>query len=79
MEIRYSTRSRFLADFESFVSKNRDDLLAGERLHYSLESGGYTGRVNVTISSHESDTFETDWASADPTRFPARIKALAQH
>jgi len=46
-------------------------------VHIDLDEGGYDGRVIVTIHATDRTIFGTDWERADPTRFPARIRAAA--
>ncbi len=42
-----------------------------------LGAGGYPGTVRVELTEEANDSFATDWERADPTRFPARIRAAA--
>ena len=39
--------------------------------------GGYGGDVHIHVDPGQAEQFWTDWASSDPTRFPARIRAAA--
>ncbi len=62
---------------EATIRKRQDELLAGATVSIDLQGGGYDGRVIVNIAPNNPVTFNTDWENADPTRFPARIKAAA--
>lgn len=77
MQVTFATRSRFLEVIESAIQQRLNPLLAGDRVMVSLESGGYPGRITVSIKDTGGMTFEADWTGNDPTRFPARIKAAA--
>jgi hypothetical protein len=78
MDIAYATRSKFLEDCEAAINHHRAELDGGTAVRISLgEGGGYGGKVVVTIRCNETTYFGTDWEGADPTRFPARIKAGA--
>ena len=77
MNIPYSKRSSFLAPCEEAITRNRGDLESGLPVQVHLGSGGYNGRVLVTISSDDNMMFATNWVSSDPTRFPVRIKSAA--
>jgi hypothetical protein len=77
MEIAYATRSRFLMNCQEVINRRRSDLEDGLPLRFEFEPGGYGGRVIVTISAADEQSFGTDWESNDPSRFPARIKAVA--
>ena len=42
------------------------------------KGGGYPGEnIKITIVKDDIKNFDTDWEHQDPTRFPARIRALA--
>jgi hypothetical protein len=77
MEIAYSTRSRFLDGCEAAIRGHRAELDGSRTVYVELGEGGYEGRVVVTIRQNDRASFETDWTSSDPTRFPVRIKAAA--
>ena len=77
MDIAYSTRSQFLEACEAAIRAHRAALETGETVRVDLGEGGYDGRVVVTIRLNDRTWFGTDWTSADPTRFPVRIKAAA--
>jgi hypothetical protein len=77
VDINYASRSRFLADCEAAIRGSRDDLSQGTVVRISLESGGYQGNVVVDIRAGDPQSFGTDWTGNDPSRFPARIKAVA--
>ena len=77
MKISFASRSKFMAPCERSIRKNRDRLAEGAAVRVALPSSGYRDQVVVTITAGEPDEFEADWQGADPTRFPARIKAAA--
>ena len=77
MDIAYVTRSQFLDACEAAIRGHRAELDAGGVVNVELGSGGYVGRVVVTIRSQDRASFGTDWEHSDSTRFPARIKAAA--
>lgn len=77
MDIAYSTQSQFLEACEAAIREHRAELDAGETVSVDLSEGGYAGRIVVTIRPNDRASFETDWTSSDPTRFPVRIKAAA--
>lgn len=77
MDIAYPTRSQFVDACEFAIRQHRAELQAGGLVHVGLHEGGYDGRVVVTIDPADRAVFGTEWESADPTRFPARIKAAA--
>lgn len=77
MDIPFASRSKFLAICQETIRTNRDQLEKGLALRIVLEPGGYEGHITVTIRGGNSTGFSSDWASSDPTRFPARIKAAA--
>jgi len=77
VEIPYPTRSRFLGTCENAIRAQRAELESGGTVHAGLSEGGYDGQVVVTIDPDERTAFQADWNAADPTRFPARIRAAA--
>ena len=77
VDIRYPSRSRFLDVCEAAIREHRAELQVGGMVHVNLEEGGYEGRVVVTIHANDRTLFGTDWEGAEPTRFPARIRAAA--
>jgi hypothetical protein len=77
VDIAYATRSQFLNACEAAICGHRAELDAGRVVDVDLGEGGYNGRIVVTIRPNDRSFFGTDWESADPTRFPARIKAAA--
>ena len=77
MQIRYASRSKFLAKCEETIRTRLDELRNGFKLQVEFESGGYNNRVVVTLDSGNHIEFDTDWEQKDTTRFPARIKAAA--
>lgn len=44
---------------------------------FDAPAPGYAGTLEVVISPTDPHEFETTWTGADPTRFPARIRAAA--
>jgi hypothetical protein len=77
VDIAFPTRSQFLEACEAAIRDHRAELLMGATVQVGLPEGGYDGQVIVTIDSTDRAGFGTDWESADPTRFPARIRAAA--
>jgi hypothetical protein len=77
VDIPFAARSRFLDTFEADIRRHRAELDRGGAFHIPVSDGGYDGRVTVTIRPGDHAAFGTDWQRADPTRFPARIKAAA--
>jgi hypothetical protein len=79
MDIKYATRSKFLDSCEAAIRRHRARLDAGDvvEVHLVEEKPRYAGRVLVTIRPGDRAAFGTDWNRADPSRFPARIKAAA--
>jgi hypothetical protein len=77
VDIAYPTRSRFLDACEAAIREHHEELQRGGAVHVDLHEGGYDGRVTLTIHAADSTVFGTDWENADPTRFPARIRAAA--
>jgi hypothetical protein len=78
VDIPYARRSKFLDQCEAAIREHRAELDAHHPLQVNLHhAGGYEGRVIVTIHPSNHTSFATDWEHADPTRFPARIKAGA--
>jgi hypothetical protein len=78
MEITYSKRSAFLEPCVAAIREQSAQLDEGEPVQVTFdEIGGYDGRIVVIISRSNRESFCTDWAGSDPTRFPARIRAAA--
>jgi hypothetical protein len=77
MDIKYPSRSKFLKACEEAIRKNKKALLSGIPISVRFSPQGYNGEIQVKIEKTNSTTFWADWESADPTRFPARIKAAA--
>ncbi len=77
MEIRYPTYSRFLRGCEEAIRRGKMSLLKGDPIKVEFSPQGYNARIRVRIDQTKSETFWADWESADPTRFPVRIKAAA--
>ncbi len=77
MRIDYPSRSKFLGDCEEAIANNRDALLQRIPISITFSSGGYNGEIRVTIEKKDHISFQTDWVSSYPSRFPARIKATA--
>jgi len=78
MNIPYASRSGFTAICKDVIDRHKNNLYSGHPVNINLNKpGGYAGRVKVTISAADPNSFDTDWQANDPTRFPARIKAAA--
>jgi hypothetical protein len=77
MDIAYPKRSSFLEMFEAEVEERQAELQSGRSLEIQLNGGGYDGSVIALIDPSNREHFCSDWEGADPTRFPARIKAAA--
>ena len=77
LDIAYANRSEFLEACENGIRAQRAQLDAGGAVDINLKEGGYGGEVVVTIRPNDRTSFGSDWEGADPTRFPARIKAAA--
>jgi hypothetical protein len=77
VDIAYPNQSKFLDACEAAIREHQAELQAGDAVHVDLHEGGYDGRIIVTIHGSDRAVFGTDWESADPTRFPARIRAAA--
>lgn len=75
MKIPYAIRSKFTAPCQESLAAQRAQLETGDVVSISLAAGGYSGQATVTIRGGEG--FDTDWNGSDPTRFPARLKAVA--
>lgn len=77
MQIAYVTRSKFLNVYSDAISAHSDTLNNGGTLEIQSGAGGYAGRVEVELTPTRPDGFTAFWNGADPTRFPARIRAAA--
>jgi hypothetical protein len=79
MDIPYVDRSGFLEPCERAIRQRRDAIDAGQpvRVELDAERPGYPGRVIVEVRAGDGSGFGSDFESADPTRFPARIRAAA--
>jgi hypothetical protein len=80
MDILYNVQdSKFADPCVTAIHANRARLDAGETIEVNFleDKPGYSKRIEVTIRANDTTTFRTDWESADPSRFPARIKAAA--
>jgi len=77
MKINYPSRSKFLEDCVEAITKNKNALFQGIPISITFSSGGYNGEIKITIEKTDSISFQTDWVSSDPSRFPARIRAVA--
>lgn len=74
MRIDFATRSSFLPAIHAAL----DDAGGCEgRVVVQLSPQGYPGTIRLELTEGTSDSFATDWEGADPTRFPARIRAAA--
>ncbi len=77
MRIDYPTRSSFLKDCEEAISKNKNTLFQGGPISITFSAKGYNEKLKITIEKIDSVSFQTNWVSSDPSRFPARIRAAA--
>ncbi len=77
MRISYVSRSKFLILFTTGILYQGDRLSNGETIEIQVEAGGYGGKVEVELTPTHTDEFNANWNGADPTRFPARIRAVA--
>ena len=77
MQISYPKRSKFLYKIEESLQNNKDRVLSGKTVTIDFSKQGYNGIIKVNIIENNSKTFDTNWYSNDPTRFPVRIKAAA--
>jgi len=69
----------FRPKFSKWIGQVKDQIKKGSIVQTDLQkAGGYPGEnIKITIMQHDIKNFDTDWEYEDPTRFPARIKALA--
>lgn len=74
MRIDFATRSSFLPAIHAALDSagGCDGAVVVE-----LSPQGYPGTIQLELTEDANDSFETDWEHADPTRFPARIRAAA--
>jgi len=77
MRISYSDRSKFLQDCEGAIVKNKNVLFQGGKISINFSAKGYNEEIKITIEKTDHVSFQTDWVSSDPSRFPVRIKAAA--
>lgn len=77
MRIPYLKRRSKFQYFEGIIRQNKETLLTGGHISIECSNKGYDGDIICIIDEKNHDSFETDWKSTDPTRFPARIKAAA--
>ena len=77
MDIAYPTQSKFLEACEAAIHEQQAKLQAGGVVRIDLDQGGFGDCVIVTIHVADRSVFGTDWTGADPTWFPARIRAAA--
>jgi len=77
MDIEYATKSKFLEPCKIEIDSQLNQLTTGQKIVINFsESGGYNGEIIVNIKELKT-SFSTFWENTDPTRFPARIKAVA--
>ncbi len=74
MKVRYSTRSKFFPTFEDALHDVYENLR--NTVEVQLPPGGYAREAVIEIRSSDDDFFEARW-KGDPSRFSARIRALA--
>jgi len=80
MKIPYLVRQgSFRPKLSEWVVQLKEQIEAGSIIQSDLKkAGGYVGEnIKITIKKDIIKEFETDWKYQDPTRFPARIRALA--
>lgn len=77
MLIEFVTRSSFIKACEQGIRAETEALRSGQLVCITLGSGGYDATVRIFIDHMNRDSFDTNWSSSDPTRFPARIRAAA--
>ena len=72
-------KGSFRPKFDVWVTERKREINEGVKLRVNLgKTGGYPAEnLEITISQHDQNFFETDWEYKDWTRFPARIRALA--
>lgn len=75
MELRYPGRSKFFEPIDEVIRQVSDDLV--RPVHIELIPGGYDREAHILIGGLDTDTFGTEWESAHPSRFSARIRAAA--
>jgi hypothetical protein len=75
MTLTYSTHSRFFAAIEAALRKAGGSFQRPIRVY--LGPKGYKRDAIVRISRSDSQFFETDWESNQPSRFSARVRAAA--
>ena len=80
MRIPYLLRQGvFRPKLSEWVDQTKEQIEEGSVVQTDLKkAGGYAGEnIKITIKNNIINEFETDWEYKDPTRFPARIRALA--
>lgn len=79
MKIPYIVKtSKFLDPCKSAVIECEAELKAGLPVTIKfISKSKYNGEYIVSISHSEKYSFETNYESSDPSRFPQRIKAAA--
>jgi hypothetical protein len=73
--IAYAATSEFFEPIEAAIRAAGGEVTAPLRV--SLKPGGYGCDAHVLIRREDSQFFETDWESRQPSRFGARCKAAA--
>ena len=71
--------STFLEDITPKITEKSHSISSGESVELTFEKdGGYPcPEITIRIDSATPDKFATSWTGSDPTRFPARVKAVA--
>ena len=77
MRTEFATRSSFLPAINGAFDAAEECPGSGTGVIVRLSPQGYPGTVQVDVTEDASDSFDSDWEGADPTRFPARIRAAA--
>ena len=69
----------FRPKLSKLIGQVKDQIKKGSIVQMDLQrAGGYADEnIKITIKNDMINEFETDWEYQDPTRFPARIRALA--
>jgi hypothetical protein len=77
--IKHTKNSEFRDGIMNHLKDFKDSIINGEVVEFKLtKDGGYPFRRHfLHIDAIEDENFYTNWSGQDPTRFPARVKALA--
>lgn len=77
--IKHAKNSEFRDEIINHLKDFKDSIINGKEIQFRLsKDGGYEFREHfLNIVTEEDEFFYTNWIGQDPTRFPARVKALA--